>query len=173
MYKSAKKILDTLDQAYVNEFRKHHILYKKIDDYNYLLMHQGKFCYLFCVSISRPFLAYYPLLESFRSEVFDNVLGQIITKVSNSNTKEYGFNTILSCSGYPNYEMVIGDPNFYHSRCKNYEKTIDKKKRAYHYRIQNGYLDESNRILLEEIRLSLTGYKNFKEMRQKVYGDLL
>lgn len=173
MSDSTKEVLDTLDRAYVNEFRKHHILYKKIDDYTYLLMHQGKFCYLFCVSISRPFLAYYPLLESFRSDVFDNVLEQIITKVSNSNTKEYGFNTILSCSGYPNYEMVIGNHNFYHSRCKNYEKIIDKKKRAYHCRIQNGYLDESNRILLEEIRLSLTGYKNFKEMRQKVYGDLL
>lgn len=173
MSDSTKEILDTLDQSYVNEFRKHHILYKKIDDYNYLLMHQGKFCYLFCTSISRPFLAYYPLLESFRSNVFDNVLEQIINKVSSSNTKEYGFNTILSCSGYPNYEMVIGSPNFYHSRCKNYEKAIDKKKRAYHCRIKNGYLDESNRILLEEIRLSLLGYKNFKEMRQKVYGDLL
>lgn len=173
MSESTKEILDTLDQAYVNEFRKHHILYEKIDEYNYLLMHQGKFCYLFCVSIARPFLAYYPLLDSFRSEVFDNVLEQVITKVSNSNTKEYSFNTILSCSEYPNYEMVIGNPNFYHSRCKNYEKAIDKKKRAYHCRIQNGYLDESNRILLEEIRLSLVGYKNFKEMRQKVYGDLL
>lgn len=136
-------------------------------------MHQGKFCYLFCVSIARPFLAYYPLLEIFRSNVFDNVLEQIINKVSSSNTKEYGFNTILSCSGYPNYEMVIGSPNFYHSRCKNYEKAIDKKKRAYHCRIKNGYLDESNRILLVKIRLSLVGYKNFKKMRQKVYGDLL
>ena len=173
MSDSTKEVLDTLDQAYVNEFRKHHILYKKIDDCNYLLMHQGKFCYLFCASIARPFLAYYPLLESFRSNVFDNVLEQIINKVSSSNTKEYGFNTILSCSGYPNYEMVIGSPNFYHSRCKNYEKAIDKNKRAYHCRIKNGYLDESNRILLEEIRLSLVGYKNFKKMRQKVYGDLL
>ena len=38
---------------------------------------------------------------------------------------------------------------------------------------KNGYLDQSNRILLDKIRLSLVGYKNFKEMRQKVYGDLL
>lgn len=173
MSESTKEILDTLDQAYVNEFRKHHILYKKIDDYNYLLMHQGEFCYLFCVSISRPFLVYYPLLESFRSEVFDNVLEQIINKVPNSNTKEYGFNIILSSGKYPYYGNVIGDSSFYHSRCDNYEKGIDKQKRAYHCRIKNGYLDESNRILLEEIRLSLTGYKNFKEMRQKVYGDLL
>lgn len=173
MFDSTKEVLDILDQAYVNEFRKHHILYKKIDDYNYLLMHQGKFCYLFCASISRPFLAYYPLLKQFNSDIFNNVLEQIITKVSNSNTKEYGFNTILSSSKYPNYGDVIGSPNFYHSRCKNYEKAIDKKKRAYHCRIKNGYLDESNRILLDKIRLSLVGYKNFKEMRQKVYGDLL
>lgn len=173
MSDSTKEVLDTLDQAYVNEFRKHHILYKKIDDYNYLLMHQGKLCYLFCTSISRPFLAYYPLLKKFNSDIFNNVLEQIITKVSNSNTKEYGFNTILSSSKYPNYGDVIGSPNFYHSRCKNYEKAIDKKKRAYHCRIKNGYLDESNRILLDKIRLSLVGYKNFKEMRQKVYGDSL
>lgn len=173
MFDSTKEVLDILDQAYVNEFRKHHILYKKIDDYNYLLMHQGKFCYLFCASISRPFLAYYPLLKKFNSDIFNNVLEQIITKVSNSNTKEYGFSTILSSSKYPNYGDVIGDPYFYHSMCKNYEKTIDKKKRAYHCRIQNGYLDQSNRILLDKIRLSLVGYKNFKEMRQKVYGDLL
>ena len=173
MSDSTKEVLDTLDQAYVNEFRKHHILYKKIDDYNYLLMHQGKFCYLFCASIARTFLAYYPLLKNFNSDIFNNVLEQIITKVSSSNTKEYGFATILRSSKYPNYEDVIGDPYFYHSMCKNYEKTIDKKKRAYHCRIQNGYLDQSNRILLDKIRLSLTGYRNFKEMRQKVYGDLL
>lgn len=173
MSDSTKEVLDILDQAYVNEFRKHHILYKKIDNYNYLLMHQGKFCYLFCTSIARPFLAYYPLLKKFNSDIFNNVLEQIITKVSNSNTKEYGFSTILSSSKYPNYGDVIGDLNFYQGRCKNYENTIHKNKRAYHCRIKNGYLDESNRILLDKIRLSLVGYKNFKEMRQKVYGDLL
>lgn len=173
MSDSTKEVLDTLDQAYVNEFRKHHILYKKIDDYNYLLMHQGKFCYLFCASIARPFLAYYPLLKNFNSDIFNNVLEQIITKVSNSNTKEYGFNTILSSSKYPNYGDVIGDLHFYQDRCKKYENTIYKRKRAYHCRIKNGYLDWSNQILLEEIRLLLVGYRNFKEMRQKVYGDLL
>ena len=136
-------------------------------------MHQGKFCYLFCTSIARPFLAYYPLLKNFNSDIFNNVLEQIITKVSNSNTKEYGFNTILSSSKYPDYGDVIGDLHFYQGRCKKYEKTIDKKKRAYHCRIKNGYLDWSNQILLAEIRFLLVGYKNFKEMRQKVYGDLL
>ena len=50
---------------------------------------------------------------------------------------------------------------------------VHKRKRAYHCRIKNGYLDQSNRILLDEIRLLLVGYRNFKEMRQKVYGDLL
>mgnify|MGYP003549586254 FL=1 len=173
MSDSTKEVLDTLDQAYVNEFRKHHILYKKIDDYNYLLMHQGKFCYLFCASIARPFLAYYPLLKNFNSDIFNNVLEQIITKVSNSNTKEYGFTTILSSSKYPKKGEVNEDLNVYQGRCKNYENTIHKRKRAYHCRIKNGYLDESNRILLDKIRLSLVGYKNFKEMRQKVYGDLL